>query len=318
MRFLLVGFSNIAQKRVLPALKNIAAVKRIDVATTKNINVDVLGEKQGRIFSDYEEAIGAKTADIAYVSLINSAHELWVEKALDNGFHVIVDKPAFLSSHAAERLVRLAADKELCLAEAVVFGSHPQNVAIRNAFRDANSEPTRMTVSFSFPPLNPKDFRNFRESGGGALWDLGPYAVATGREFFGSEPEEVLGVLLSHGAAGGIDTAFSVLLTYPGGKSVVGQFGFDTEYRNCANIFGPGMSVEVDRFFTTTPEFRNRLRIRTGNTAGEVEVEAGDSFELFVRRVLECIGRRDWSALSAALLRDARVIQKLRQSCGEV
>jgi predicted dehydrogenase len=240
-----------------------------------------------------------------------------VEKALNKGFHVIVDKPAFLSFHAAERLVRIAEQKGLCLAEAVVFGLHPQNVAIRNAFKDTNSEPTRMTVAFSFPPLNPQDFRNYRESGGGALWDLGPYAVAVGREFFGSDPEEVIGVALSHNAGAAIDTAFSALLTYPGGKSVAGQFGFDTEYRNQANIFGPGMSVEVDRFFTTTSELRNRLRIKAGNKAGEIEVEAGDSFELFIRRVLECIARREWSALSAVLLRDARVIQRLRQSCGE-
>src|ERR1700676_755088 len=98
MKFLLVGFSNIAQKRVLPALKNIAEVERIDIATTKIVSANILGGLPGKIFNNYSEAIKAGTAEIAYISLVNSAHEIWVERALSMGYHVIVDKPAFLSS----------------------------------------------------------------------------------------------------------------------------------------------------------------------------------------------------------------------------
>ncbi len=46
-----------------------------------------------------------------------------------------------------------------------------------------NQIPTHITVDFSFPPLDPENFRYKKDLGGGALNDLGPYAVSAGRVF---------------------------------------------------------------------------------------------------------------------------------------
>ena len=50
--------------------------------------------------------------------------------------------------------------------------------------------------------------------------------------------------LLSFGGEENVETAFSVLATYPESRCVVGHFGFDTAYRNHIDILGSDLSLE--------------------------------------------------------------------------
>jgi len=238
-------------------------------------------------------------------------------KALLSGRHVIVDKPAFLRFDDARRLVDLAAGKDLCLAEATVYASHPQIYMIRNLFQQAGTRPTRLTVSFSFPPLPEENFRYQKHLGGGALFDLGPYAVSPGRLFFDDEPHEVFCRVCTRHPATGVDTAFSVLALYPGGRSMTGHFDFNTEYRNCMNILGPGMSIDIDRVFTTPPGVKNTLAVRSHNTATAATAPAADAFELFMQEVLSAINTHTHQRFADLLLYDATALHRLRVAAGE-
>ena len=71
----------------------------------------------------------------------------------------MVDKPAFLSLAAAEQLLELADKQGRCLAEATVFGYHPQIAAMQAAFAEADDAPIRLSVLQSFP-LSGADMRS--------------------------------------------------------------------------------------------------------------------------------------------------------------
>src|SRR5207248_10888592 len=122
---------------------------------------------------------------------VNGEHLRWAQRALGQGRHVVVDKPAFLGLEQADRMLELAAKQGVCLAEATVFAYHPQVEFIRQQFRVADSAPCHVTATFSFPSMDPDNFRYRRALGGGALWDLGPYAAAVGRVFLDDEPASV-------------------------------------------------------------------------------------------------------------------------------
>ena len=249
MKLLLIGYSKIAQKRVLPALSK-AGVTQVDVASHSRAGDVVLPRgAAGQVFGDYETALAESDADLVYVSTVNSTHAEWAARALGRGCHVIVDKPACTSPVGTRRLLDLAQQQDRCLAEATVYGYHPQIGAARQAFVEAGSRPTRIIATFSFPPLPADNFRYKAAFDGGALWDLGPYAVTPGRLFFGEEPKEIECHVTGRGDE--VETSFSVLMTYGGGCSMVGHFGFDTGYRNRLDILGPGVTVTIDRVFTT-------------------------------------------------------------------
>lgn len=307
MRVLVLGGSAIVRKRVLPALAARPEVTGVEIASRTASDA---------AFPDYATALEESAAELVYVSLVNSDHAPWAERALESGRHVVVDKPAFPDLAQAERLVELSRSRGLCLAEATVYTRHPQIEAIRELFTEAADAPSRIVASFSFPPLDEGNFRYRRELGGGALADLGPYAVSPGRLFFAARPEEVECRVLSRGGPDDLETAFSVLMRYREGRSLVGHFGFDTAYRNRLSLLGSELSVDVDRIFTTPETLENGLEVRRRSGASRVKAPAADCFALFLHEVVRRIGEHDLEGLRQELVDDAFALEQLRRSAG--
>ena len=305
LRALILGNSAIVAKRVAPALDATDGISGVDTASLRT---------PGATFDNYEAALASSDAELVYVSLVNSDHALWSKRALESGRHVIVDKPAVLHHREAQELAELSSARGLCIAEATAYAKHPQIEQISKLYKDEGSRPTRITATFSFPPLPDDNFRYRRDLGGGAIYDLGPYAVSPGRLFFGSSPIDVECRVLATGGADDVPIAFSVMMNYDGGCSMVGTFGFDTAYCNRLSILGEGLGVDVDRVFTTPENLENELRISrpTGNSA--VKTSAGDCFQLFFEDVLQKISDDDLEGFRNDMLADASAIDRLRES----
>src|ERR1700692_1745327 len=122
MRLLILGYSSIAQRRVIPAAAKIEMIEEISIASKSGAEPNEGWPKRGRFFSDYDTALRESRADVVYVSLPNAMHEHWVMAALGCGKHVLVDKPAMVTREACERGVEEAQRSGRMLAEATVFG----------------------------------------------------------------------------------------------------------------------------------------------------------------------------------------------------
>src|SRR5665213_3888199 len=92
MRLLIIGYSSIAQRRVIPAAAATVAIEEISIASKSRVEPKEGWPKRGRFFSDYDAALRDSRADIVYLSLPNAMHEYWVLTALGSGKHVLVDK----------------------------------------------------------------------------------------------------------------------------------------------------------------------------------------------------------------------------------
>src|SRR5579863_8903738 len=190
MKVLLIGFSRIAERRVLPALQ--AAGATITGIASKSRSHQIAPSMPGiQSFDSYEKALSSVDVDLVYISTVNSHHLSVAEMSLQRGIHTVIDKPAFLALDDAFRLVALSKTNNCCLAEAVVFPYHPRILSAKQILISKNSPVSAITATFSFPPLSDSDFRYRRELGGGALWDLGPYAAACCRVFFEAIPLEI-------------------------------------------------------------------------------------------------------------------------------
>jgi NDP-hexose-3-ketoreductase len=319
VRLLILGLSNLVRRRVLPALESMQGLEGVDIASRDGVGgweqPDWLG---GETFSSYEAALEQSSAEVVYVSLVNSEQGRWATAALENDRHVVVDKPAFLGLAEMERALERAAKHNVCLAEATVWAYHPQVDLMKAAFEESGSLPTRISAAFSVPPLDPGNFRYCRSLGGGSLWDQGPYAVSVGRVFFGGAPDTVDCQVLSSGGEDNVDTGFSMLATYAGGRSVVGHFGFDTAYRNHLDILGGTVVVEADRVFTTPADAENEIRISSADGPTVKTAPAANPFGSFFERVSGAIAQHDWHELTEDLVADAHALQRLRDAAGVV
>ena len=323
MHLLFLGYSSIVRRRVLPAARSVSAIRRISIASRSHgqdgaqRRVDD-GDAVDHWYADYADALTSAAADLVYVSGTNAVHGEWVLRALRHGCHVMVDKPAFPDLASAEAAVRLTREQGRGLAEATVFLFHPQAAALRALVDPAESAATRVTATFSFPPLPPDDFRYRADCGGGSLYDLGPYAVATNRLLFGRAPDGVHCMVLSRDALRdpGVDTSFSVLMTHTGGGSLAGHFGFVTAYQNRLSVVTRSRTIDADRLFTTPSDLACTLRVRETYDERSVPVAEGDAFALFLEAFVDAISRRDFEAFERALLEDAALLARLRRAAG--
>jgi dTDP-3,4-didehydro-2,6-dideoxy-alpha-D-glucose 3-reductase len=317
MKILFLGFSKFIENRVLPSLLTRSDILFDIASTTGSRNISLVGKHTAKIFDNYDSALSESNADIVYISTVNSTHAELVEKAIRKGLHVIVDKPAFINHDDALRLTSLADKSRLCLAESNIYAYHHQVEIIRDLFEQANNVPKRLVATFSFPAMNPENFRYSRKLGGGALWDLGPYAVSAGRIFFDKEPQEIIARVCSRGGKDNIDTSFCMMALYPDGHSMVGQFGFDTSYRNYLNILGSDISVSFNRVFTTPPDMENELQVQRQNTTTFMKVSSSDNFLNFLDKFIGAVETGNHGDFASSLVADSLSLKRLREAARE-
>jgi NDP-hexose-3-ketoreductase len=303
MRLLILGFSSIAERRVIPAAGAVAGIGEVSIAS-KSRKPPASWPKQGRFFSDYEIALRESGADIVYVSLPNAMHEAWTMAALAAGKHVVVDKPAMITLDAAERAVAEARRGKRLLAEATVFSHHPQFQSL-GGFIAEQGPLTHVDAQFIIPPLPPANFRNHRELGGGCLLDMGPYAAATMRLLGGGPPSRVAALAGGVHPQDGIDTGFSVLARLHNGAAFSGHFSFEGEYQNRLLIVGRAGSVLTERVFSPPADHRMEWRRRIRNTESVVTSEAADTFARFLDAVTRAVTGGDHESFYRDLLADA-------------
>ena len=300
MRLLLLGHSDIARRRVLPALAA-CGITAVDVASRSGSPPFARpATMAGLDYRSYEEAVRESAASLAWISTTNDLHAGLAAMALDAGRHVVLDKPATVTLAEAEALARLAGARGKLLAEATVYAFHPQIDAVRRFFAEAGTAPTQLVAAFSFPPLPASNFRRQAALGGGTELDLGPYAMSAGRIFFHAAPE----LVLARGLAG--DTGFSLVASYPGGRTLTGHFGATTGYVNRLQVLGPRATATIDRAFTTAPDSPCRIAATLDNAPADFTVAGSDSFAAFWRAVCNAIESGDTGRFCEALLADAR------------
>jgi dTDP-3,4-didehydro-2,6-dideoxy-alpha-D-glucose 3-reductase len=304
MRLLILGYSSIAQRRVIRAAAQVAAIREISIASKSRAEPAEGWSKRGHFFADYDIALRESRADIVYVSLPNAMHEHWVVAALASGKHVLVDKPATTTQEASERCVEHARRSGRMLAEATVFDYHPHFDAL-NVFLAEHGPLTHVDAQFIIPPLPVANFRNHTEFGGGCLLDMSPYAAALMRILGGGSPSHITALAGTRHPETGVDMGFSVQARLANGGIFSGHFSFGGEYQNRLLIVAHSGSVMIERVFSPPADHRMEWRQHVRNLETVVTFEAADTFARFLDAATCAIAAGDHEPLHRDLLADA-------------
>ncbi len=304
MRLLVIGYSSIAERRVIPAAAKIDAIEKISIAS-KSRACPEHWPKAGRFFDDYTSSLSEGKADIVYLSLPNAMHGPWVRAALQAGKHVIVDKPAIMSLEESLRAIEAAQRAGLMLSEATVFAYHPHFAALAD-FMSSNGPLTQAMAQFIIPPLPIENFRNHPELGGGCLLDMGPYAAATMRILGSGVPSDITALPGGRHMETGVDMGFSVQARLANGGVFSGQFSFEGEYQNRLMVVGRSGSVLIERLFSPPANHRLEWRRRVRNHEEVLTFEPVDTFQTFLQAVLTAIADTDHEKFYQDLESDAR------------
>lgn len=307
-----LGYSNLVKGRILPILSE-AGFTEVTIAKYEGQPWDEDYKKCGlpvTCYDSFEEGLASFKGDLVYVSTVNSTHVECAKKSLEAGFNTIVDKPATFTYKEAKELVDLAKSYGLFLGESTVYLEHPQLSTIKKIFADNSDIPKMLTVHFTMPPFKPENFRYRKSLGGGAIMDTAPYAVSIGRYFFESNPESVKCVV-SERDDNDLDIEYSLLMSYPDGKTMIGHFGFNTEYINQVFLMGNRTNVTVNRIFTIPDTMENELLVNHLNQTTIVKTPAGNNFEIYLSEVLQTLKSGNYEKAYNDMLSDAKVKQMI-------
>ena len=118
-KVLLLGHSDLSKKTIIKTFIK----HNIDFCVASRSEKNKIAKAYAQ-FQTYEEGLKKSSADIVYISLPNSFHYKWAKKALNSGYHVIVDKPLCDTFNKVKNLISIAKENNRLLSEAIFFDYH--------------------------------------------------------------------------------------------------------------------------------------------------------------------------------------------------
>ena len=147
-----------------------------------------------KVYDTIDEIFTDKAVDVIYLTTPHNTHYQFMKRALENGKHLLVEKSITLNSRELDEMIALAAQNNLILAEAMTIWHMPlyKNILERISRGDFGKVQI-MTLNFgSFKEYNMSNrFFNLNLAGG-ALLDIGVYALSIARLFMAETPTEIL------------------------------------------------------------------------------------------------------------------------------
>ena len=239
-----------------------------------------------RAYGSYDEVLADDEVEAVYVALHNDAHLPWTLAALAAGKHVLCEKPLGLTAAEVDEMAAAAGDR--LVVEASWYRWHPR-VRLAQA-RLAEIGPVRhVAAGFTFAGDLAGNYRLEPRRGGGALYDVGCYAVsaclwAVGRGL----PQDV--VARSELGPTGVDLETRAVLAWDGAEAEVhagiaadrGQWLVITGERGELELRGPGT-------FTAWKDDATELWVSDGTSTERVPVPAVDAYALMVEEVSSAV-----------------------------
>lgn len=265
VRWGVLGVSSHYQLRVSTSLRESSRIELVGIASRDRSRADAAAKQLGfaKGYGGYEELLDDPSIEAVYIPLPNHLHLEWIKRAADKGKHILCEKPLGLDAAEVQEALTYAKSKDVLLMEAFMYRFHPQWLRARELVRIGEiGSPTAVHCNFFYNNQDPGNIRNQKKAGGGALMDIGCYAVSSARFLLDAEPRRVIGVI-DHDDRFGTDKLTSGILDFGGIHSAF-SVGTQTGSAQSVEVFGTAGSVRVVLPFNAYPDVPMELEIRTG------------------------------------------------------
>ncbi|CAJ1959102.1 unnamed protein product [Cylindrotheca closterium] len=204
----------------------------------------------------YNELIQSSDYDALYIPLPVAVKKAWILQALQNGKHVVLEKPAALTANDYQEMLKVAYANGKFLLDGTMFPHHSRmsNILERVAAGNDVGSVDRIQCSFTFLAdeafLNGNNIRARKEDGDphGCIGDVGWYCIR-----FGLMVYERLGINVISAKVvdcevnqHGVPIDATCVVRFEGGKVLWFHCGFKTPLRQQFEICGSKKSILLD------------------------------------------------------------------------
>lgn len=169
-----------------------------------------------KAYGSYEELAEDPAVDLVYVATPHSLHYDHVRLCLDRGKAVLCEKAFMANTREAEEVTRISEERKIFLAEAIWTRYMPFQRTVRDIVESgAIGQPMILSAHLGYP-VSDKERLIRPELGGGALLDLGVYAINFALMMFGNDIADIASSCMKSDT--GVDLQNSIILKYRDGR----------------------------------------------------------------------------------------------------
>jgi predicted dehydrogenase len=291
--------AKIGWEKVIPAMQRGEHSEVVAIASRSLDQARAVADRLGiaKAYGSYEALLADPEIEAIYNPLPNDMHMEWTLAAARAGKHVLCEKPFAMDAAQAQTLREVAS--QVHIMEAFMVRFHPQWLRARALLRSGALGELRVVQAFfSYFNRQSDNIRNLPDAGGGALYDIGCYAIVAGRFFFEAEPQRVVG-LFERDPEFKTDRLLSALVDFGGGRRLDFTVATQTTPYQRLHLVGTQQRLEIEIPFNAPQGQSTRIYLDNGKVLGgraavleELPVSdqytlQGDAFSQVVRGALQ-------------------------------
>jgi len=172
-----------------------------------------------KTYDSLEAVLECAEIDAVYIPLANAEHASWVLKAIAAGKHVLCEKPLATCPEDILAIHQAASEQGVRVMEGFMYRFHPQHERVRELIASGligEVRSVRTSFSFMMKPARLYRIQSDIGAGGGAMWDIGCYAIHSARMWMQGSPRSVTAMM--HCAESGADLSTSGIIEYGEGR----------------------------------------------------------------------------------------------------
>ena len=173
-----------------------------------------------KVYQDCGEMFTDPEIDIIYLATPHNTHITYLEKALSQGKHVLCEKAITLNSEELSRAMGLAREHQVVLAEAMTIYHMPVYRALLERVGSGDLGRVEL-IQLNFGSFKDYDMKNrffSPDLAGGAILDIGVYALSLARLFLDSNPDQMKSFVRK--APTGVDESAAIAMSNREGQLV--------------------------------------------------------------------------------------------------
>jgi predicted dehydrogenase len=248
----------------------------VAVAARDQARAEKFAAKHGiaTVHGAYEALLADPNVEAVYNPLPNGLHGKWTLAALAAGKHVLCEKPFTANAEEAEQVAAAASGSGLVVMEAFHYRYHPLVTRLLEIVGDELGPIQRVETRMCIPLPMRNDIRYDLALAGGALMDVGSYAIHQLRTLAGAEPEVVSAEAKT--IRPGVDRWAKAEMTFADGRTG----GIECALLS-AKVFSLGARVtgergELEVTNLTGPQYYHRVVVKTQDPGAGVKARRSE------------------------------------------
>ena len=269
----------------------------------------------GKVYDDFHEMFTDPEVDVIYITTPHNTHLGFMKEAIANGKHILVEKSITLNSDELDEAIALAKEKGVIIGEAMTIYHMPIYKELKKILDSGRlGRVNLITMNFgSFKEYNMKNRFFNRNLAGGAMLDIGVYALSIVRSFLDKQPDEIVSQWKP--SPTGSDEQATILLKNAQGQMATVALSMHSKQPKRAMISLEKGYIEIMEYPRA-----DKAVIVDAESGAQTEITAGDTADALyyeMQDMEQAVKSGDASAMQLAYSRDVmEIMTKLRKDWG--